>query len=77
MSEAIVATVNNARVCTIDGRDCFVAAINAGRVAVEDFSTLDEALAWLRSELRRRDLRVTHIDVRRGDPGTPIERVKA
>lgn len=64
--------VHNARVCTRDGRDHYIASYRAyGRMEVAARDTPDEAFAWLKDEARRRDLKLGPIAYRAGDPGTP------
>ena len=49
--------IHNAKVCTIDGRDHFVATLyeSGGRIVdVDGFDSLDDARAWLAAEGRRR-----------------------
>lgn len=56
-------TIHNAKVCTIDGRDLWIACVcepgfkfraNGLGDIVSEHATLDEARTWLDAELRRR-----------------------
>ena len=65
----LIGKVHNAKVCTIDGRDCWIASVNDGQgrflhgaygaTNVSEHQTKEAAIKWLRTELKARGVEFT------------------
>jgi hypothetical protein len=68
MRPKIIGTVHNAKICTFDGRDCWISALCDergkflyGKNNVEEHDTEEQAREWVRVEAQRRDMELLEI----------------